>query len=135
MITLKELVVNQTIPEEHQANLIVLLDHMNQFRTMWGNPMTVTSGYRTKEHHIEVYKHLAAKRGVPFDLAKVPMGSKHLTGEACDIHDPDGLLYAWCETNVSILEDIGLWCEVRDDQPRVHFQIAPPKSGSRFFKP
>jgi len=97
--------------------------------------MLVTSGYRTMQDHLRVYSQIAAKRGVDFDPKKVPMGSQHLSGGAVDISDPDGKLHEWCKENIKLLEEAELWCEEKDDQKRVHFQINPPRSGKRFFKP
>lgn len=136
MITMKELVGSSTdIPSAHQSNLADLLIKINKIRSAWAKPMTVTSGYRTKADHLRIYKALAAKRGVKFDETKIPWGSKHLSCEAVDISDPDGTLHAWCVANTALLEEIGLWCEVKDDQARVHFQTVAPKSGKRFFNP
>jgi hypothetical protein len=118
---------------EHQHNGEDLLIKINKIREAYGKPMTVTSGFRRLSDHIRIYSELAHKRGIPFDQAKVPMGSSHLSFMAVDIADPDGDLYDWCQNNVSILEQVGLWCEAKDDQARVHFQITPPKSGKRFF--
>jgi uncharacterized protein YcbK (DUF882 family) len=120
---------------EIQANLADLLGKINQVRGAWAKSMTVTSGLRSKEHHIQVYKDLASQRKVPFDLNKVPMGSKHLTGQAVDISDPDGSLFQWTKDNESLLAQIGLWMEEKDDQHRVHFQSVAPKSGNRWFNP
>ena len=138
MISLKELLKEKelnTLPKEHQDNMLVLLERINKVRSAYNKPMSVTSGYRAKEDHIRIYKELAVKRKVPFDETKIPWGSSHLKGAAVDISDPDGKLYAWTEQNVKLMEEIGLWMEVKDDQKRVHYQIYPPKSGNRFFKP
>lgn len=139
MISMDELLKGHdltSLPEKHQYNLSVLLDRINVIREAWGKPLSVTSGYRSKEDHLRVYKELAEKRGVEFDEAKIPWGSQHLLGCAVDISDPDGKLYDWCRRDMDkqVIEAI-LWCEQKDDQPRVHFQINPPKSGLRFFRP
>ena len=135
MITMEELLSNQCkfdeCDESQQENLKILLDKINQIRTKWGKPMTVTSGLRTMKHHLEIY----AAKGVT-DPAKIPMQSKHLYGQAVDIADLDGSLKKWVDSNVSLLEDAGLWCEAFSSTPTwVHFQIIPPKSGNRFFIP
>jgi len=44
-----------------------------------GQPITVTSGYRSPEHQIEVYR----QKGIT-DKSKIPMGSYHLKGLAVD---------------------------------------------------
>lgn len=138
MISLKELLKGKdfnSLPKEHQDNMLVLLERINKVRSAWNKPMLVTSGYRAKEDHIRIYKELAVKRNVQFDETKIPWGSQHLKGAAVDISDPDGKLHAWTEQNEKLMEEIGLWMEVKDDQKRVHYQIFPPKSGKRFFKP
>ena len=138
MLQMRELLKTtdlDSIPAEHQANLAILLEKMNKVRELWAKPMTVTSGYRSKEDQIRIYKDLASQRGQKFDESKIPWGSQHLKGAACDISDPDYKLFDWCKANTAKLEEIGLWMEEKDDQRRVHFQIYPPKSGNRFFNP
>ena len=44
-----------------------------------GHPITITSGYRSPEHQIEVYR----QKGIT-DKRKIPMGSYHLKGLAAD---------------------------------------------------
>lgn len=137
MITFKELIKNiqiSDIPINHQHNLEELLKRMNLVRNAWAKPMTITSGYRTMQDHLRIYSEIASKKGIEFDSKKVPMGSQHLSGCACDISDPKGELMSWCQANVPLLEQIGLWMEA-DTKGWVHFQINPPRSGNRFFKP
>lgn len=137
-ITMKELLCGNDLnnqDKEVQDNLNELLIRINKIRTAYNKSMSVTSGLRSKDHHIEVYKNLAKQRGVPFDINKVPMSSQHLKGAAVDISDPDGSLFQWTKDNESLITSVGLWMEEKDDQPRVHFQIFPPKSGKRWFKP
>lgn len=116
---------------EIQANLTVLLAKLNLVRTAWGKPMTSTSGLRTMADHLRIY----AAKGIT-DQSKIPMKSKHLSGEADDISDPKRELQAWCKTNEAKLAEIGLWMEDFSATPAwVHFQIVPPKSGKRWFMP
>lgn len=138
MVSLKELLKGKdfsTVPKEHQDNLLILLEKINKVRAAYNKPMTVTSGYRSKEDHIRIYKELAIKRKVEFDETKIPWGSQHLKGAAVDISDPDGKLFEWTKQNEKLMEQIGLWMEEKDDQKRVHYQTLPPKSGKRFFTP
>jgi LAS superfamily LD-carboxypeptidase LdcB len=137
MISMAELLQGKKLEEQKidvQANLTTLLQRVNMIRTAWAKAMTVTSGLRTMEDHIRIYKEKAEKAGVPFDLSKVPMGSRHLTGGAVDISDPKLELTAWLKANPKVLEDAGLWCE-EGNANWVHFQISPPKSGNRWFYP
>ena len=63
--------------------------------------------------------------------------SMHMTGEALDIYDPDGLIDAWLvqPKGQATLERLGLWMEHPDDTPRwAHVQVRPPRSGNRVFR-
>lgn len=62
--------------------------------------------------------------------------SKHMTGEAVDIADPDGHLDQWCLENPGRLEEIGLWQEAPAcTKGWCHLQSVPPRSGHRTFFP
>lgn len=133
MLAMSELLQGKSLEDQSadiQANLQILLDRVNKIRAEWGKPMTVTSGLRTMEDHLRIY----AEKGIT-DPAKIPMQSKHLYGQAVDIYDPDLELTAWLKQNDNqSLIDAGLWCEAGNAN-WVHFQIVPPKSGSRWFLP
>lgn len=120
--------------QDIQNNLNILLTKVNKVRSQWPSPWTVTSGLRTMEDHLRIYKDKAAKAGVTFDESKVPMQSKHLYGQAVDIFDPGLKITEWLKSNTEILEDAELWCE-EGNANWVHFQILPPKSGNRWFLP
>jgi len=127
MIALKELNPRDypTNPEI-DANLLILLEKLNKIRVVWGKPMTITSGLRNQAQQdalISIGKSTASK-------------SKHLYGQAADISDPNGDLKAFIMANISLIEEIGLWCEDFDHTPTwIHFQIVSPKSSKRFFIP
>ena len=134
MITMKELLSNQatfeSLDKEIQDNLNILLDKVNKVRTAYAKSMIVTSGLRTKKHHLEIY----ARKGI--FPPKVPMKSNHLFGRAVDFADGDGKLKKWILENISLMEEIGLYMEdFSATKTWVHFQINPPASGKRFFKP
>lgn len=131
---MKELLSNQatfeSLDKEIQDNLNILLDKVNKVRTAYAKPMIVTSGLRTKQHHLEIY----ARKGI--FPPKVPMKSNHLFGRAIDFADGDGKLKKWILENIKLIEEIGLYMEdFTATKTWVHFQINPPKSGKRFFKP
>lgn len=135
MLSIKEFlkpgVAFSSLPADVQVNLLELCKRMNTVRAAYGKPMTVTSGLRTIAEHLAIYK----AKGIT-DQAKIPMKSKHLSGEAVDIADAKGVLKAWCLANVAVLEAAGLWCEDFSATPTwLHFQCVPPKSGKRFFLP
>lgn len=118
---------------EQTINMTKLLSRVNRVLEAASLKGVVTSGLRNVEDHKRIYSEKAKKLGLK--NIRVPMGSKHLTGEAVDISDPYGTLFKWCRNNVALLEEIGLWVEDDQSVPRVHLQSCPPLSGNRFFKP
>lgn len=78
--------------------------------------------------------------GVNAATANAAKLSKHMTGQALDIHDSPTLrvLARWAlsPTGLAALEEIGLWCERPQWCPSwLHVQTVPPKSGARFYVP
>ena len=135
MIEFSELIKEynlEDIPKDHQNNLLILLERLNQLRKIWAKPMIITSAYRSMEHHLAIYH----KRGI-YDKSKIPMQSRHLTGQACDIYDEHFSLTNFCKKdNSKLIISIGLWCEDDKSVPRLHVQtISPPNSDHRWFKP
>lgn len=62
--------------------------------------------------------------------------SKHMTGQAIDLFDPDGDLDAWCMDHLDKLEQCGIWLEHPSaTKGWSHMQSVPPKSGKRVFYP
>lgn len=64
--------------------------------------------------------------------------SKHMTGQAIDIYDPDGELDDWLLTNYgqASLTALGLWMEHPSaTKSWCHVQTVPPRSGARVFFP
>lgn len=83
---------------------------------------TVNSGWRPPSYN----------RTVPGAAVR----SKHMTGEAIDISDPEGDLDDWCMEHPDILESIGVFIEHPSaTKGWCHAQIVPPKSGKRVFWP
>ncbi len=139
MIVLKELLKGtklESLPVETQKNLNNLLIKLNKISELYKKPMVVTSGLRTMEDHLRIYREKAIKEGKLFDPKNVPMGSKHLTGGAADISDPNKELQKWCIINQIKLKELELYCEDFTYTPNwIHFQILPSKSGKLFFIP
>lgn len=125
--TLKE--VNpkgHVLTDEQKANLEDLIQKLSIIREAYGQPMIVTSGFRSREDQERIYG----------NASKVPYGSQHLNGCAADVFDRDKSLAGWCFANYKKLEEVGLWCEDPTvTRNWVHFQTRPPQSGTRFFKP
>jgi GH24 family phage-related lysozyme (muramidase) len=93
--------------------------------------MTVTSGHRTIADHLRIY----AEKGIT-DKDKIPMGSKHLTGQAIDVSDADGSIGEFLAKNPHLLEEAGLYIEDPKETPGwVHFQTVKPTLGKAIFKP
>jgi hypothetical protein len=130
MIEMKEILMGRAelanLSKDVQDNLNTLLERINKVRVAYGQPMTVTSGYRRPQDT------------PPNGAAK----SKHLIGAAIDIKDDDaGTLWFWCMNHLDLLKTIGLWlengCYTHNDKwgHWTHFQIVPPSSGHRIFIP
>lgn len=119
MITLKEITKDQDIPTNCLENLYELYQRINVIRSRYGQPMIVTSGYRTIEHE--------KKQGRSGK-------SDHCRCQAIDIYDPDRSLCKWVHNNEELLSVVGLWIEHTDYTPNwVHFTIKP--KSRRFFIP
>lgn len=129
MMEMRELL---KLSKDDWENLEELLVKINQFRKAYGKPLIVTSGYRSMQDHLRIY----ADKGIT-DKSKIPMQSLHLRAAAIDVISNDIKdLHLFTKNNIKLLEDIGLWVEDLQYSPNwVHFQIFPPKSGQRFFKP
>lgn len=64
--------------------------------------------------------------------------SKHMTGQAIDIYDPDGDLDEWCMSpgGQKALVNLGLWLEHPSaTKGWTHVQTIPPRSLNRVFFP
>lgn len=127
-------IVSGPISAEHQKNVIILLEKINKLREAYGKPLKVTSGYRSLQKHLAIYK----AKGIT-DQSKIPMQSNHLKGLAVDVvpvEDSIQHLQEWIMANESLMSDIGLWFEdFSATKTWVHAQVVAPKSGKRFFMP
>ncbi|ALV06712.1 D-Ala-D-Ala carboxypeptidase family metallohydrolase [Roseateles depolymerans] len=88
------------------------------------NHSTVSSGWRPPE----------VNAATPNSAAR----SKHMTGQAIDIYDPDGDLDEWLMTGQgqAVLSALGLWMEHPSaTKGWCHVQTVPPGSGRRVFYP
>lgn len=117
------------------ANLHTLCTRLNRVRESFGQPMVITSGFRSKQDHIRIYN----QKGIT-DWTKIPWHSQHLQGAAADIYDSNLKLKNWVLSNQDLMKEIGLWCEdFNYCSTWVHFQIYKYQSykegDSIFFKP
>jgi LAS superfamily LD-carboxypeptidase LdcB len=142
-ISLKELIGNtkfESLPKDIQDNINDLLPKINALQEacikaglkhkIW----IVTSGLRTKEDHIRIYKQIASKKKIKFDEKKIPWGSQHLTGGAIDISDPKLEITEFLKKHPDIIKEVDLYFE-DGNANWVHAQIKAPKSGKRWFYP
>lgn len=69
-------------------------------------------------------------------IANAAPKSKHITGQAIDVADPDGELDEYLIDNPQILARHGLWMEhPLATKGWCHLQCVPPRSGNRIFYP
>lgn len=102
-----------------RANLL-----LSEFRFDAGDTeqRKVTSGWRPPSYNATV--------------PGAALRSKHMTGQAIDIADPEGDLDEWCLKNITTLLRLGLWLEHPSaTKGWCHLQIVPPKSGNVIFYP
>lgn len=120
MITSAQYFGQNLVNEDIAKNASVLLDKVNAFLEHYGD-VVMTSGYRSPEHN----KKVGGARS-----------SKHMSGDAVDIFDPDKRLAKFVFMKQQLLKEYGLYCEdMRCTKNWVHFQSKPPRSGARFFIP
>lgn len=106
---------------ELEANLSGLLVALNKFRSAYGKPMTVSSGYRPGHYNKD---------------AGGAKGSAHEVCLACDFHDSDGAIDAWALANIAFLEHAGLYLEnPNNTNGWSHLSTRRPGSGKTVFNP
>lgn len=126
-----------SLPLETKENITCLFQKLNVLRYAFGKPMIITSGFRTMDQHLSIYKNKNASRHAE-GLAPLspPPKSLHLFGAACDVYDEKDELKKFILEHLELVEQTGLWMEEFAATPNwVHFQIYPPASLKRFFKP
>ena len=132
MITLDDFFMgrDKIYPPSHEliGNARVTVDRANLLLAQYyaANPGAdrahVTSGYRPP--------------AINADTPGAAVRSRHMTCQAVDLTDPDGLLDDWCYDNPAVLASIGLWQEHPSaTKGWCHVQIVPPRSGKRVFYP
>jgi uncharacterized protein YcbK (DUF882 family) len=126
MITAEEILMGRDkeypLTEELKHNLYnLLLPSVNQFRTLYGKPLIVSSGYRPKE----------INQNVP----NASPNSWHQFCLAVDFKDRDGKIDQYCLDNLHTLEQAHLYLEHPESTIGwCHLQYKAPKSGNRVFK-
>lgn len=127
----------EDLPEEHQENLKAYLPKAQRFESEYGEDLVCTNGYRTMQHHLEIYEKINAVRAEKkLPPLHVPTASQHLIGNAADFLDSDRSLANWVIGHLELMEELGFYFEALDATPNwLHAQQVAPKSGNRFFKP
>ena len=104
-------------------NLVAVMDADGI--TLESSPITLTpisSGWRP----------VAINAATPGAAAR----SLHITCEAIDLYDPEGVLDDWCLQNITLLEGYGLYLEhPAATKGWCHLQTCAPRSGKRVFYP
>ena len=104
------------------GNAAVLVERVHKLLKVFGEDRPITSGWRPPAVNAATLN-AAAK-------------SKHMTGQAVDLADPDGDLDDWCLEHPEMLQLFQLWQEHPSATKNwCHLQSVPPKSGKRVFYP
>lgn len=123
--------IKNPLNDELENNLTRLQIAVSKLREAYGKPLLISSGYRPKK------------------INKAVGGSKnsaHLTCQAVDIADPEGLFTMWILDNLELLNKAGLYMEdpkytrILDSRGKVkvqwiHLQLRVTDSGNRIFTP
>ena len=110
------------LTEEIVANAAILVERVHKLLEAFGEDRPISSGWRPP-----------AVNGATAGAAPK---SKHMTGQAIDLADPEGDLDEWCMANAEVLEGLELWLEhPAATKSWCHLQSVPPKSGNRVFYP
>lgn len=121
------------LDSKQQTNILQLKQRVDGLLEEFGEDRGVSSGYRTKEDHIRIYKKINEdKKAAGKPEVNVPWGSKHLVGAAVDLFDADDRLKKFCTE--AILEKHNLYMEHSDfTNTWCHLQISP--TSKRIFRP
>lgn len=138
MVSIDELYKPEDLGRINHDDMISLTHlhyKLNCLRYFYQQPMTISSGFRTIEEQIALYKKLAKP---------VVLGSQHLTGSAVDISDPRGDLKKFILKNMRFMEEQFLFMESFTatgglETGWVHLQLFPYGSWqpgmTHFFQP
>lgn len=107
-----------------EKNAALTVQLANALLVRFGEGRKVTSGWRSPE--------------VNAKTAGAAPNSKHMTGQAIDLADPEGDLDAWLMSaeGQAAMAELGLWHEhPAATKGWAHLQTVPPRSGRRTFYP
>lgn len=116
------------LTDEIRANAAIIVERANLLLT----------AFRAATGDTEI-RHVNSGWRPPAINANTPnaaVRSRHMTGQAIDIADPEGDLDQYCIDHVLVLQKIGLWLEdPSSTKGWTHVQSVPPKSNRRVFYP
>lgn len=116
---------------EVQANAAILLERVNALLAVV-NESHPGIAAAMNPHVNSGWRPAAYNATVPNAAVK----SKHITGQAIDLADPDGELDELLLAHPNLLEMAGLWQEhPLATKNWCHVQSVPPRSGNRVFYP
>lgn len=107
-----------------EKNAALTVQLVNALLVRFGEGRKVTSGWRPPE--------------VNAKTAGAAPKSKHMTGQAIDLADPEGDLDDWLMSaeGQAAMAELGLWHEhPAATKGWAHLQTVPPRSGRRTFYP
>ena len=121
-----ELSLTSTPDQETKDNAAELLERVNALLAEIDLPEAeqphVNSGWRPDWYN-KITPHAAPN-------------SKHMTGQAVDVGDPDGALDNYLFAHTELLQKHGLWMEhPLSTKGWCHLQCVPPRSGNLVFYP
>lgn len=112
----------EDLTPEQIANMNTLIPKVNELLERYGKPLTMNSGYRTKEDQLRINP-------------KAP-NSRHCEAAAIDIGDKDHSFRYWVLMHLDYLIELGLYLEDPSHTASwIHLQCTPPKSGKTIFIP
>lgn len=104
------------------TNAVILVERVHKLLKVFGEERDITSGWRPPS--------------VNGNTPGAALRSKHMTGQAIDLADPEGDLDDWCMDHLDMLEHFELWLEHPSATKNwCHLQSLPPKSNKRVFYP
>jgi hypothetical protein len=120
------------LSEEHYRNAERLVSKINKWAELIDYTNGLSSSYRTPREQREIYREQ--------NLGEPAMNSKHLSGHAVDIKDPNGILKQIIRTNIPALlraKELGLYFEnFAKTKTWVHIQDeAPGFTGGQIWAP
>lgn len=114
------------LTREQSVNIVKLADTYLAICTLFKQPPRITSGYRSLDEQVDLYRRMGKK---------APMGSAHCKAAAMDLADEFGLIYETLSQPENLLKH-GIYLEHKSATPTwCHVQIIPPVSGRRIFYP